>query len=236
MIKVVICDDDIGVINVIVDCIMKEDKKAQQNSIIAKYTNPADLEYDISEGERFDIIFLDIEMGDKNGINVAAEIRKYDMVSKIIYVTSHEECVFDSFETNPLDFLKKPVDCDKLAKVYNRACLGIDNFETFEFFYKRKFTKILLKDIIMFYSNKRNVHIVIKGDAEHICNFKIDEIEEILIDKKGKFLRLSKSFLVNYTYIKEFQYDSITLYSGEIISISEAKRKEIRNFYMSMKG
>ena len=236
MIKVVICDDDKGVIDSIAECLMKVDKKTQQNSIITKYTNPADLKYDISEGERFDIIFLDIEMGDMNGIDVATEIRKYDTLSKIIYVTSHEECVFEVFETNPLDFLKKPIDCEKLAKVYSRACFGVDNFETFEFFYKRKFTKILLKDIIMFYSNKRNIHIVIKGDIEHICNYKVDEIEDILTDKKGRFLRLSKSFLVNYAYIKEFQYDCIKLYSGEIINISEAKRKEIRNFYMSMKG
>ena len=60
-------------------------------------------------GILFDIIFLDIEMGQEDGITVARRIRKIDKKVLIVYVTSHENYMMESFEIRPFRFLVKPV-------------------------------------------------------------------------------------------------------------------------------
>ena len=72
----------------------------------------------LQSGDSFDIIYLDIEMDKEDGISAAKRIRIYDKNVLIIYVTSHENHMKESFVVRPFQFLVKPVSENKWKRVY----------------------------------------------------------------------------------------------------------------------
>ena len=94
------CNRDL---NQIISCIQADDYLNNQLSI-KSYTSTSqiDLTTDI-----FDILLLDIDLPDKNGIDFANDYIKIYPNTKIIFISSHNELVFDSFKVHPYSFIKK---------------------------------------------------------------------------------------------------------------------------------
>lgn len=80
-----------------------------------------DLVNHYSSQKDFDIVFLDIEMGQMNGIDTATEVRKYAPEAIIIFVSSHKNYVFDAFRCEAFHFLVKPIRPEEFDDVFNRA-------------------------------------------------------------------------------------------------------------------
>lgn len=88
-------------------------------NIIGSYTRPADALKSIKE-EKPDIIFLDIEMGDLNGLKLAENfMRELDKV-EIVFVTAYSQYAVDAFEINAIDYLLKPIQENRLLKSVER--------------------------------------------------------------------------------------------------------------------
>ena len=109
MINVAICDDVVsttGKIETMLQNIAKRNFMPVDTDVFWKGEHLVD---SVEMGNSFDIIFLDIEMGQEDGITVARRIRKIDKSVLIVYVTSHENYMMESFEIRPFRFLVKPV-------------------------------------------------------------------------------------------------------------------------------
>lgn len=119
MIRIAICDDD----NYICSQIEK---------YILNYSNTKNIRFDIEvfySGESltnlimkehgFDLIFLDIELITQTGVQVANKIRNefYDYSTKIVFITSKDGYEQQLFDVQPLNFIKKPIDFEKLKNV-----------------------------------------------------------------------------------------------------------------------
>ena len=88
-------------------------------NIIGSYTSPVDALKSI-EDEQPDIIFLDIEMGDLNGLNLAEIfMRKLNHV-EIVFVTAYSQYAVDAFEINAIDYILKPIQENRLLKAVER--------------------------------------------------------------------------------------------------------------------
>lgn len=234
MINVAICDDDINITGYIENMLRNNAKKNFIPIETDVFWQGKNLVKAVEDGEYFDIIFLDIEMGDGNGITVAQRIREIDRNVLIIYVTSHESYMRESFSVRPFQFLVKPVEERQMTDCFEAACAEISNADNyFRYSYQRLNYKIPLKDIFYFESRKRKVYIMTEKEIFEFYG-KLNEIEEILKASKGAFLRIHQSFLVNYKHIKGLGYDFVIMDNGERISISEERRKTISNQYCAM--
>ncbi len=67
-----------------------------------------------------ELVFLDIEMGDTNGLELARHIRSVYPDTQIIFLTGHAGFALEGYEYNPLDFLVKPVNILRLERVLLR--------------------------------------------------------------------------------------------------------------------
>lgn len=170
----------------------------------------------------------------EDGISAARRIRTYDKNVRIIYVTSHESYMRESFEVRPFQFLVKPV-IDKIMEKCFKSVYEDINSEDFYFrySYQRMNHKVPIKDILYFESNKRKIFIVTEQEILELYG-KLNEIEETLKTCKISFLRVHQSFLVNYKHISGQSYDSVVMDNGQKISISEDRRKIISEQYCSM--
>lgn len=108
--RIAVCDDIKGIRMQLNSCIKEYNKIFE----VCEYANGMEL---LSAKEKFDLIFLDVEMPGKDGMLVAKEIRERKDEVPIVFLTSHDEWVYDAFEIRAFRFLKKPLEKRKLNEV-----------------------------------------------------------------------------------------------------------------------
>lgn len=234
MLNIAICDDDVSTTGKIEMLVHEIAKKNLLKVDTEAFWNGNSLLAAIEQGINFDIIYLDIEMENGDGISTADIIRTYDKNVIIMFVSSHENYMKDSFKARPFRFIVKPLNkvefesCFKAA--YDDICSG-DYY--FQYRYDRMNHKISVRDILYFESMKRKVAIVTEHET-YMMSGKLNDIEISLKNCKTVFLRVHQSFLVNYKHIVSQAYSFIVLHTGQRISISEDRRKKIREQYCTM--
>ena len=236
MLTIAVCDDEEQVLDELSEMI---------ETIGRRHKIPVEVEL-FSEGKslfqymkvnqtKFDLIFLDIEMDDLNGIDTAKEIRKWNDSVYIIYVTNYKSYAYEAYETYPYQFVLKPIKLEiiekHLLKIYNR--ITSDDFY-YEYKYNKSYYKVFMKEIIYFESDRRKIHIHLADGNVYTYYDKLNLVEDRLKKTKADFWRIHQSLLVNSRYIRRKSYDRIELSDGEIFYISEDRRKDINKQYAKL--
>lgn len=234
MINIAICDDDIVTTSKIENMLQNIAKRNFIQIDTEVFWNGESLAESVKAVNYFDIIFLDIEMGAEDGITVARKIRQIDKNVLIIYVTSHENYMKESFEVRPFQFLVKPVSERQMECCFQAAYEDISSADSyFRYNYQRMNHKNPINDILYFESNRRKVRVITQKENFELYG-KLNDIEECLKCSKMAFLRVHQSFLVNYKHVEGIRYDFLVLDNGKRISISEDRRKTISEQYCEM--
>lgn len=182
--------------------------------------------------ERFNIIFLDIEMGGMNGMDTAREIRKTDENVIIVFLTSYQEFAPDGYEVNAYRYLIK----NQPAYIYEKQFKSI--FDEYSqkhkcFMINDRNDKICihLKDICFFEVMNKNVtvHTAIKS-YEYIG--KLSNIEEQL-QNDDSFIKTHKSYIVNVAQIDTIRNFDILMKNSENALMSRNLKKSVVDKYIS---
>jgi DNA-binding LytR/AlgR family response regulator len=162
-------------------------------------------------------------MSGLNGVETAKSIRLYDQNVIIIFVTSHNEYVYDSFEVAPFRFLVKPIQFDKFKEVllaaYNK--LKIDNKYLF-FNVERSVMRLNCSDIYFLESQKRLLLIHTQKTVHRIYD-RLAPYEKLLY--KNDFIAVHKSYLVNLNHVVELNSNSVKIVNGDVVPVSANRRK-----------
>ncbi|MGY4795581.1 response regulator [Lysinibacillus fusiformis] len=116
--KIIIVDDEIMAIDVL--SIMLKRLTQFQIDIKGAFTNAVDA-FLFLEKEAVDLVFLDIEMIDMHGMQVAKQLLQKHPFLQIIFVTAHAQFAVDAFEIEAMDYLLKPVHEKRLIKALNKS-------------------------------------------------------------------------------------------------------------------
>lgn len=236
MLKIAVCDDDKILSNELVEIIEEFFRTIFIEQIIDVFYDGSTLANAYKNGERFDIILMDIEMKFINGIEVAKTIRKIDRNVILIYVSGHDTYLLQLFEVEPFRFIKKPINKSELNKAlesaYNRI---VEKDIYFEYQFNKCIGKVLLRNIRYFESLGRIVKIYDEKET-HKFYGKLDVVEERVSNGKIPFLRIHKSYLVNFHYIDKFTYTKVILNDRKELQISKDRQRDIRKRYMEILG
>ncbi len=225
MIKIAICDDELHFLDHMEKMLHIYEEKSKQSFLIKKYVQSIRLMDAIRE--EFQIYFLDLQMPNMNGLELAKVIRKYDDRSTIIFVTSYREYVFDSFQYSVANYITKPITQIQINCEMDRALRKLNTFEQQYLGVKNNngYMKIFLSDIQYIETYDRNVLIHCQGGRNEIGHFKMQDLEQHL--SSYSFIRCHNSYIVNVNYINQIHDLSITLLSGEIIYTTKSRKKEL---------
>lgn len=228
MFRAAVCDDVQAMCTDIEQIILDYQKYCAEKIEVLIFLSGEELYRVMKEGQAFDLIFLDIELYKLSGIDVAKQIREEfnDNITQIVYISAKKDYVFDLFKSRPLNFLVKPISREKIIDELRLAMkLHLNNNLLFEFSYKYTTYRIPYKKIIYFASNDRKIHIITE-DREYEFYGKLSELEKQV--QELDFIQIHKSYLVNYQYIAEINYENIKLVNGEELNISKAYRNDVR--------
>ena len=169
--------------------------------MLCPFQDGISIEKKIQLGMFFDVIFLDMEMEGKTGIEVGKwlrEIRKNEK-TEIIYMAEDERHVVELFQNRPFDFLLKPLTEKKIFQV-------LDKLFRVRIIGERKFRYTIygvsyeeqIKNILYFQSDLRTIEMVTMEKTEKFVG-KLSQLEEQVVLQS--FIRTHQSYLVNPEYI-----------------------------------
>lgn len=229
MIRVAICEDDEVCCRVIRQYI----EACNINADIQVFSGGEQFCGSIQEGAYFEIILMDIDMGDDcmSGIDAAKWLRRrsnFD-TTMIIFVTSHVELAEESFHVNPFYFLRKPIDGDKLMQILHWAVERLEEGQ--QYFEYRKYQSVYrvpIGQIRCFYQNNRGVYLITESESERIRG-RISQVEERLRQMNADcFCRISRSCIINLEHVKLFCPQKVILMDDREFPVSESCMKALR--------
>jgi len=180
--------------------------------------------------DHVDLLFLDINMPDLNGIELLKVLRNRPQV---IIISAYQEYAIQGFELDVTDYLLKPVCSERLSqaldKVRFRAQKQLSNEVVPQHIMlkvdreKRKFT---LADINLLEAYGNYVKLW-QGDEMVLVNSSLKLLIEML--PNTKFSQVHKSFVVNNTKIIAVETDSITMECGRTVKVSKTFKKKLQH-------
>lgn len=232
-IRIALCDDEPEVCAGVEALLQKILTEAGHEYLIDIFSTGGEICRKITKGA-YDLLFLDIEMPDKNGVEVGSFIREtlQDEIIQIAYISAKEGYAMELFDYRPLNFLIKPIDEEKLKKVIRKYLVIFDQ-ENDSFRYKKGYDyySLPLSDVLYLEGRGRKVTVVTGDGTDEFY----DSMERIYSSiKKHRFLFIHKSIIVNYKYIKRINYESVLMADGRELPISQSRRKEIRKRYLEI--
>lgn len=231
--KIAICDDIVEYRLSIKAYVVEYFKIHNLDFTINEFTNGTDL---INSAENYDILFLDIELGDSNGIEIVKEMQARDKHTVILIVTSYHQYLDDAMDINVTRYIDKPVSQNRIFSALDKA-LSIINESVITFTTKdHQIARLRCSDIVYVEAKFKGVYIYTKNG-----NYRIKEpIKQLRSILSGScFAVPHNSYIVNLNYITDFKRDEITLadpYANIKISIATRKQAEFKRRFLDFVG
>lgn len=233
MIRIAFCDDDRSVLDEITVLLDQYRKRCDQEIEHTAFCSSLELLAEMEKGIRFDVLFLDVIMPGENGIDTAKEVRKYDSVVKIIFLTSSAEFAVESYMVGAYYYQIKPIreeDFFRLMDSVISACKK-DHQCSLVLRCKNGLERIDLDRLEYCEVTGRTLSFHMDSGAVLESAGSLNELWNQLAQYK-KFLRPHRSFLVNMEYIQSISYKMIRMDSHAEIPIPHGKCSEIKNAYL----
>lgn len=231
--KIAICDDIIEYRLSIKSYVNEYFKIHNVDCSINEYENGTDL---LNSKENYDILFLDIELGDSNGIEIAKKMQSRDKHTVILIVTSYHQYLDDAMDINVTRYIDKPVTQNRIFSALDKA-LSIINESIITFTTKdNQIARLRCSDIVYIEAKFKGVYIYTKNTCYRIKE-PIKQLRSMLT--ATCFAVPHNSYIVNLNYITDFKRDEITLtdpYSNIKISIATRKQAEFKRHFLDFVG
>ena len=232
MITIGLCDDDSKILAQLEDMI----GELFPELVIRTFLHPDDLEQYLSSSDSvaLDIMIMDIVFEQRNGIQAAKKIQRMYPKIQLIYLTGYIDYARDIFESDPVYFLLKPIEKNKLFDAIERAkkkC-NIKEERYFMINTRAEIHKVYYDDIIYVESEKRNLHIYMNNRKVTYAN-RLASLEKML---PKEFVRVHQSYLVNMNYISSLGVNVVKLNNGIVLPTSRQRNKNAKECFMRYIG
>lgn len=214
MVRFAVCDDE----QKMVDCISDKLRAHYPDECkIKTYTDGASLLSDYRP-DFFDALFLDIGMPELNGMEIAEKVRKSDRHVKIIFVSNQDDLAYKGYIYDAFRFVRKrnlDQELNEAVKSLVKSFLFANKHHAFKT--STGETVLAIKDIKYFKSVSHCINAVCVDGVVEVCGTLREY--EYLMEKNG-FIRIHKSYLVNYRHIRSFDQFFVHLKCGGKLPLS----------------
>lgn len=235
MIRIAVCDDIHEVVTQVNGYLLEYQQLKNQRLDITSFFNAEDL-WEHLKANHCDLIILDIELVKMNGVELGHLIRTEldDHAVSIIYISAMDTYDRQLFDVQPLNFLPKPINKEKLFEAVNLAIRLLDDKNhIFVFKDKDGSHRIKIKEILYFESFAHDLQIV-TTNGNYAFRAGLTDIMSELSDHG--FIQVHRSYIVNYDQIKTIKYEELIMANGDAIPVSRNKRKDTRDALVRFGG
>lgn len=186
------------------------------------------------EHYHYDMIFLDIEMPEIDGIEICRRIRKIAPESLVIFISNKDELVFQTFEVQPFRFIRKRHYHQQLPLLMDALILRLESQKKQVI----QITEPISGDIysfeiqqICYVEAQRKNCCIVTNTGTSVLRCKFMDIESQLLPYH--FIKVHRSYLVNYRYIHYIGRTSLKLSNQMEIPISKSKLEDVKQQFLT---
>ncbi len=184
--------------------------------------------------KNYDLILLDIDMPECDGIQCGKRIRELSSNVDIVYISSREDRVFEVFSVRPEGFIRKSKFFSDLDAVLSPYCSGIKDRQLRRILIikTQDGTQAIPVEGILYIESLRKQQIIHLMDRCVTTTSTMGNFEEELAD--SGFFRIHKSFLINYSYISIIGKVDVTMTNGDRLDISRNRLQDLKSWYLNL--
>ena len=223
MIKIAIVEDDETDFNLLRDCIVRFGKEKGYEFAVEHFCTAA--AFLGGYRAQFSLLFLDIQLPEQNGLDVAKEIRKTDELTPLIFVTNMAQYAVSGYEVNAVDFIVKPVEYYNFYMRMNKAMRIVNRNLAAQTAIITAKEKQLIPSSQLIYAEVANHDLLLHctGDT-YKMRMQLKEIEAQV--PPSLFFKCNVCYLVNLAYVAYYAEGFVYLKNGEALAVSRARKKD----------
>lgn len=169
-----------------------------------------------------DILFLDIELPDINGIELGQKINEAGYNVKTLIITSIKRYSLLAYDIRPYGFIVKPFDVDTIKNHILKICKELDdNHIRFEYVFDYHTHYVNINEIVLFESSHKRIRMLLKDGAQKEF---YDKLDSVISRLPNYFCRINKKYIINCRFVTERTNSEVYLSGNKTIKISNAYR------------
>lgn len=226
LLQIVICDDDAQTVSSLRDMLLQcLEAEGFQANIRVYPTGEAFLK----DASPYDILFMDIFMPGKNGMDIVREMQT-DEVRHTVFITSSRDFAIAAFQVRAAHYLLKPLQKMDVQEALGRCLSDLTKDRVLQVKISHDTLPVAMRSIhyIEVY-NKQSILHTLQGDVE--THTTLDCLYGQL--DSALFIKAQRSFIVNMAYIQSFQRDRLLLKNGTIVMLSRPNKAELKKQYQA---
>ena len=237
MIRIAVCDDEVIFVRCLRDMVEALFEKQGMEFQCFVYTS-APVLIRAHRKEEFQLLFLDIDMPGLSGIQLASKFRDKGLDTTLVFVSSHDDFVFETFRYNAYRFVRKNKLISDTQEMISSFCAALKTKSVIVRLDSDQHRTLEQKvsDIAYFYSIRHDIYFV-NAQKESVRlamhTYTMNELEKQFTEKG--FIRVHKSYLVNYTWILQIKGDWVYLKANhDKIPLSRGRSEEVKLQYQRL--
>ena len=228
--KIGICDDDPAQVTLTETLTASWAKENGHSIKIKTYKDAESFLFDFEEENDFDILLLDIEMGETDGVALAKQVRKKSETVQIVFITGYSDYISEGYDVAALHYLMEPLKAEKLFEVLDRAAVKIKKDEkTLTVRTEEETFRIPIREIKYIDVCKNN--ITIHAKREITVRKTLSEIEKEL---DGRFFRTGRQSIINLDYVRRTTKTCVYLAGGDEVPLPRGAYEAINRAIIAM--
>ena len=231
--NILICDDERNVVEQVSALLQDHCTKSGISAHFYSFDDPCTIE----NLNLYDIAFLDIDMGNFSGIDLARSLRKENPGIVIVFLTNFIQYAPEGFEVQAFRYLLKSDMNEKLVSYFEDAIREVIRKKRIvTISVNSEWIDVPVNHILYLESNLRIIimHLIYDERKEYHFYGNMSDLSKKLEDLG--FLRIQRSFLVNMEYIVQLQYEKVSLTGGIVLPSSTKNHKELKQCYLLWRG
>lgn len=231
--NITICEDEKVIAEGIIANLKQILADNELTADIAHYSNGKDFIKNINLLDSTDLIFMDIQLGDNDGVELMKEVRERGYKTTVIFLTGLEDRITEGYDVNAFHYLFKRNYQEKLPSVIKRFIKEV--YKSHDIAVKHKGEVLLLKPSDIYYidADKRNTSVHTANEI-YTDNTSIQSFALLL--PEDCFTEAYHALYVNIDHITRVNTDTLSLDNGETVPVSRRKRKELMSTIMKRIG
>ncbi|MDR2568666.1 MAG: LytTR family DNA-binding domain-containing protein [Oscillospiraceae bacterium] len=230
MLNIVICDDEKAEIEYLTTLVQNWSQRSNNTVSIAAFDSAEAFLFYYETNKSVDILLLDIQMKQIDGVTLAKKLRTEGGQMQIIFITGFPDFIAEGYEVSALHYLLKPINQDKLYAVLNKAySYLIKADESIILETENGQAKLFCNDII--YAEAFYHYTVIQTrDNSYKAKLYISELENML---NSGFCRVHRSYLVGLKHIRQITKTEIVMDNNKKIPLSRRRYNDVNKAFIN---
>ena len=213
--KIAICDDETSVIEYVSSIVTDWEFQSGHTVVLRTFSSAESFLFSYEDENDYDILLLDVEMGQMDGVSLAKAIRKKNETVQIVFITGYSEYIAEGYEVAALHYLMKPVKPEKLFEVLNRATEKLEkNERMLTLSLSGEMVRIPLHEIA--YIDVNGNYITLHGKEDYTVKKTLGDIQKELDER---FFKVGRSCIVNLNMVQRVTKTDCYLSNGSSLPL-----------------